>query len=187
MRREDISTIFEGATREQIQQILDLNGADITKAKGDAEQLRQDLAAARTTIAQLEQVKSNADALQKQIDQYQQAEAERAQAQQQAEAQAKLEARFNAVTGERKYLNDYVRRGLMADFSRALQDESNTGKSDADIFAALTKDQHIFASMNPPADGMPPFNPGVGGEDLDALSDAEYYARVFSKPKSSKE
>ena len=35
MKREDVTKIFEGATDEQINALLDVNSADIGKAKAD--------------------------------------------------------------------------------------------------------------------------------------------------------
>lgn len=55
MKRTDITAIFPEATKEQIDQIMDLNGADITKAKGDLDTVRTDLATAKTRISELEQ------------------------------------------------------------------------------------------------------------------------------------
>ena len=43
MKRTDITTIFPEATKEQIDQLLDLNGADIAKAKGEADKAKGDL------------------------------------------------------------------------------------------------------------------------------------------------
>ena len=187
MKREDIARIFPDATKEQISEILNLNGTDINQVRANAENLQRDLTAvqsdltaARNTIAELEKVKDDAEKLQGEIDRYKQAESDRAAAEQQAAVQAKIEQRFGKALGERKIINDYVRRGLLEDFGKALQDDSNTGKSDAEVFAGLVKDQNLFTSMNPPAD-MPGFNPDLGGGETDALSDAEYYARVFNK------
>ncbi len=42
MKREDVSKIFDSATEEQITQILDLNSADIGKAKSKLENERDD-------------------------------------------------------------------------------------------------------------------------------------------------
>lgn len=179
MKREDITRIFAGATQEQINEIMNLNGADINKAKGTTEQMqkdleaaRQDLATARNTISELEKAKGDADALQKQIDAFKQADADRAAAEAAAAEQAKLEARLNAVVGERKFNSEYTRRGVTEDFGKALKDEANIGKSDADIFAALTKDQDIFVSQNPPAN-MPPFgNVPPGDNHMAAMRSA---------------
>ena len=55
MKRTDITAIFPEATKEQIDQIMDLNGANITKAKGDLDTVKSDLAAAKTRLSELEQ------------------------------------------------------------------------------------------------------------------------------------
>ncbi len=54
MKREDISKIFEGATDEQITAILNINGADIEKAKGGLADKTAELEAANKTIADLQ-------------------------------------------------------------------------------------------------------------------------------------
>ena len=41
MKREEIKAIVEGITDEQLKQILDINSADIGKAKGDFAALEQ--------------------------------------------------------------------------------------------------------------------------------------------------
>lgn len=188
MKREDIVRIFADATADQIKEIMDLHGAGINKAKGDVEQLQNqlttaqnDLTVARNTITELEKAKGNADELQKQIDAYKQADADRQAAEAAAAEQTKLEQRMEAALNGRKFNSDFARRGVLEDFGKALKDAANVGKSDAEIFSALTKDQNVFASQNPPAPGMPGINPDIGGDDLDALSDADYYARVFKK------
>lgn len=53
MKRTDITALFPDATDEQIQKIMDLNGGDINKAKGDLQQVQDRLAAAQTEIEQL--------------------------------------------------------------------------------------------------------------------------------------
>ena len=75
MKREDISRIFPEATKEQINEILNLNGADVNLARGNAEQIQRDLTAAqndltaaRNTITELEKVKGDAEKLQGEID-----------------------------------------------------------------------------------------------------------------------
>ena len=62
MKREDITKLFPDATKDQIDQIMNLNGADISKAKGDAEKTkgdldtyRADLETAQKRIKELEQ------------------------------------------------------------------------------------------------------------------------------------
>lgn len=53
MKRTDITALFPDATDEQINQIMNLNGADINKAKGDLTTLQGQLAAAQTELQQL--------------------------------------------------------------------------------------------------------------------------------------
>lgn len=53
MKRADISAIFPDATKEQIDHLLDIAGADVTKAKGDLEGLQGQLAEAQKQITEL--------------------------------------------------------------------------------------------------------------------------------------
>ena len=62
MKRTDITAIFPEATKEQIDQLLDLNGTDITKAKGDLETYRSDLETARSRIQELEKAENDLQA-----------------------------------------------------------------------------------------------------------------------------
>lgn len=51
MKREDITKLFPDATKEQLDQLMALNGSDINAAKGDAERLKQQLADAQAALA----------------------------------------------------------------------------------------------------------------------------------------
>lgn len=53
MQRTDITALFPEATKEQIDKLMDINGNDINKAKGDADGLRSSLSAAQTELAAL--------------------------------------------------------------------------------------------------------------------------------------
>ena len=53
MKRTDITDIWPDATKEQIDRIMDLNGADINRARGDLENLRVQLSNAQNEIEQL--------------------------------------------------------------------------------------------------------------------------------------
>lgn len=50
MKRTEISEIFPEATKEQIDKLLDINGADINTAKGSMNDLQTQLAAAQAEI-----------------------------------------------------------------------------------------------------------------------------------------
>lgn len=157
MKREDITKLFEGATDEQVSALLDINSRDIGKAKGGADKLQADLEAASASLTKaneaiktLEASKGDAVKLQAEIDRYRQADADRVKAAQESEARAGIEARFTAAVGERAFIHDYVKRGVLDDFGKALADKANVGKSDKDVFDALTRDKDYFASQNPP-------------------------------------
>ena len=62
MKREDITSLFPDATKEQIDKLMGINGNDINKAKSDTESLTTQLAAARSEIETLK-ANSNADEL----------------------------------------------------------------------------------------------------------------------------
>ena len=66
MKRTDITDIWPEATKEQIDKIMDINGTDIGKAKGDLDSIASQLAAAKTEIETLKAKSPDAD-LQKQL------------------------------------------------------------------------------------------------------------------------
>ena len=165
MTREQVLSIFAEATGEQITNLLNIHSADIGKAKAPMTQLQADLDAARkelqeakNTISTLEKSTGDVEELKKQIEGYKAAELKRSEEAKAAAERAELEERFNAVTGERKFLHDMVRTGVMAEFDAALKDKANRGKGDAEIFETLTKDKGYFANQNP---AVPP-QPGMG-------------------------
>jgi hypothetical protein len=183
VKREDIIAQFKDAADDQVKAILDINSADITKALGKqggeittlqakATDLEGQLTTANNTIKALEAAKGNAEDLQKQIDAYKQAEADRKAAETAAQLQATVEARFDAVVGDRKFLHDFVRKGVLDEFEAALADKANTGKGDKDLFDALTKDKGYFASQNPPINmgGAGGGDPETDKEKFDKMS-----------------
>lgn len=56
--------------------------------------------------------------------------------------------RFTAVVGEKKFVNEVTREHVFGKFTAAVADPANEGKTDSDIFAAVTdgKDAEWFAS-----------------------------------------
>lgn len=167
MNKNDITSILTGIelSETQIKALLDMNSADITKAlnkqKDDITSAKQALTEAQATIADLEKNKGDVAKLQEQIDAYKAADAQRQKEAKEAEEKAELEGRFAAVIGDRKFIHDMVREGVMRDFGLALKDKSNLGKGDKEIFEAITKDKDYFASQNPPAPPMPQPNPNT--------------------------
>lgn len=153
MTRDQIRNIISGITDEQLQQILDINSADIGKAKEPIAGLQKQLDTANNTISELEKNKGDVAALQAEIDGYKQEKANREKAEREAQKDAALMSRFDKLNGEQKYANEFTKNGVFAEFKAALENTENAGKSDADIFAALTKDREgIFANPNPAID-----------------------------------
>lgn len=56
--------------------------------------------------------------------------------------------RFTAVVGDKKFVNDVTREHVFGKFTAAADDPANEGKTDSDIFTAITdgKDAEWFAS-----------------------------------------
>jgi predicted nuclease with TOPRIM domain len=170
MTRDQVRNIISGITDEQLQQILDINSADIGKAKEPIASLQQQLTAANNTISELNKNKGDVDALQKKIDEYEQEKTNRENAEKEAQKDAAYMARFDKLHGDRKYTNDFTKNGVFAEFKEALGKPENEGKSDADIFASLTKDRDgIFTNPNPGVD-----IPGMG--DSETVDKAAYNA-----------
>ena len=77
MKRTDITELFPEATAEQIDKLMDLNGQDINKAKGELEAIKGQLTAAQEEIGRiktgadkgaLEEITARANALQAELD-----------------------------------------------------------------------------------------------------------------------
>ena len=145
MTRDDIKKQFPEASDAQISALLDITSKDIGKHKTAAETAQGELKTAKDTIADLEKNAKDAAALQKTIDDYKAADEKR-----QADAKAAAErsermSRFEKAHGEaakdRKWLNDYTRDGIFAQFEKALSDDANKGKSDVQIYNSLVNDE----------------------------------------------
>lgn len=161
MKREDITHIFENATKEQIDRLLDLNSADIGKAKSGAEKLQSDLDAAnealkkaQETITALEGAKGDTEKLQRELDGYRAAETQRLADEKAAAERAEALERMDAVMDGRKFVHERMRELVADDFSKAISDKAWRGKADKEIFDAITRDKGYFASQNPPAGDM---------------------------------
>ena len=162
MKREDVSKIFEGATEEQINSILDINSADIGKAKGDYDALKKSLEVTELESANGDAAKYKKDleALQKQIAD-EKAEAERKAAEEAAETECK--SRFDSAVGEKKWRDELTGNAVYCMFKTSLADEANKGKSDKEILEMITQDKNYYENPNKPGDmqGM-----GFGGGEL---------------------
>lgn len=190
MKREDIKKFFPDATEEQLKGLLDINTADIGKAKGELEAVKADLEKANgtlkeyeTTIADLKKsAEGNEDFKKKFEDLEQRIADEKAEAEKKAKEEAEeaeYSNRFKTVVGEQKWRDALTEKAVYAEFKTALQDETNKGKGDKDILAALTQDKEYFAKD--PA-RVPAFSRGTGfaGGEVD---DAAVRAAMGLSPK----
>lgn len=190
MKREDIKKIFPDATEEQLKGLLDINTADIGKAKGELEAVKADLEKANgtlkeyeTTIADLKKSAEGNEDFKKKFEELEQRIAdEKAEAEKKAKEEAEeaeYSNRFKTVVGEQKWRDELTEKAVYAEFKTALQDEANKGKGDKDILAALTQDKEYFAKD--PA-RVPAFSRGTGfaGGEVD---DAAVRAAMGLSPK----
>lgn len=190
MKREDIKKIFPDATEEQLKGLLDINTADIGKAKGELEAVKADLEKANgtlneyeTTIADLKKSAEGNEDFKKKFENLEQRIAdEKAEAEKKAKEEAEeaeYSNRFKTVVGEQKWRDALTEKAVYAEFKTALQDEANKGKGDKDILAALTQDKEYFAKD--PA-RVPAFSRGTGfaGGEVD---DAAVRAAMGLSPK----
>lgn len=183
MTREDIRKHFPDATDDQISALLDINSRDVGKVKTAYENAAAELKTARETIAELEKNAKNAEALQKTLDEFRAAEEKR-----QADAKAAAEraerlGRFDKAHEEvvkgRKFLNEYTREGVFAQFEKALLDDANKGKSDVQIYTTLTQDEKGIKEglYQPQVNGSGGYVPPMGG----AGGAASYTERKYEK------
>jgi len=156
-----------GIDKDTIAKIMAENGKDIKREKDKADKLQTDLNAANEQIKTLSETVKNAEGkdetittLQNKVKEYETAEADRKKQAEEAERRAGLKARFDGLKGENQYLNEGTESWIFGEFEKALGDKANTGKSDADIYAAITKDKNIF--VNPQQQKF--INPKVGGK-----------------------
>lgn len=162
MKREDIKKFFPDATEEQLKGLLDINTADIGKAKGEFEAVKTDLEKANgtlkeyeTTIADLKKsAEGNEDFKKKFEDLEQRIADEKTEAEKKAKEEAEeaeYSNRFKTVVGEQKWRDELTEKAVYAEFKTALQDEANKGKGDKDILETLTKDRNYWENPNQPA------------------------------------
>lgn len=174
MTREQIKKIFPDITEEQLKAILDINSADIGKAKGDSEKLKEELEKAKESVQgyekQVAELKESIDKgedfkkkfedLEKQIAD-EKAEAERKE--KEAKEEADLSERFKAVVGENKWRDELTEKAIYSEFKIALKEEANKGKGDKDILEALTKDKGYFSDPSKTAAFFSKGGTGNGG------------------------
>ena len=123
----------------------------LTEVTDKNKALADKVAEYETKIGELKTAAGDADALKGKIADLEKTIADRDAAEAAAAEQAALMARFDAVTTDKKFINDFTKDGIAVEFKNALSAPENKGKGDAEIFAAMIKDRDgIFVNPNAP-------------------------------------
>lgn len=176
----DFTSIFDGKplTLEEFQaktkdmKLADLSSGEyVAKGKFDDQQkkigeLEKQISEKDTTIANMEKANGNIEAIQKELDGYKQAEAERKKAEKEAETDRILTAAAEQALEGKEFINDYTRAHFVAELKKAIADPANKGKSPAKLFEAMTKDADgIFKNPQQEPLKIPKVAPLAGGVD----------------------
>lgn len=162
MKREELKKIIPDITDEQMGKILDINSADIGKAKSDYDKVKADLDTANgkvgeyeKKIGELEESIASGDDFKKKFEdlkkQWDDEKAEEKRKADEAAAEQAMAERFKTVVGEQEWRDELTGEAVYSKFKQALADEANKGKGDKDILDALTKDQNYWKNPNQPA------------------------------------
>lgn len=156
MTRENLKKIIEGITDEQISAVLDINTTDIGKAKKDYDDLTKRVGTLEGEKKDLEgtitDLKNNAKdgedykkLYENLKDDIEEKEKKEKEAKEKAERDANILNRYNAAAVDKngkplEWVHEAIKDDYLHKFAKALEDSANAGKSDADIFKALTQD-----------------------------------------------
>ena len=162
-----------GLDDEVIDKIFAENGKDVNAAKSSVDELKAELETAQkkitdyeTEIGGLRESVGEAEKLQEKIDKLQKDIDDRKAAEDAAKESKQLLDRFGKAIGEAQFLNEFTKEGVFTEFKAAVADESNTGKSDEEIYKSLVESRdNLFM----PEGGIPEIVPpsGGGGTEID--------------------
>ena len=140
-----------GVEKEVAEKIFAERSKEIEADKAKREKLETELKEKKDSLDNLskefEDLKANNASAEEYKSKYEalvadnEAKAKQAEADRIAREKAEgLDKRFEAVVGDKKFSHDAIRADYRRKFENALADKENEGKSDADIFHALSKD-----------------------------------------------
>ena len=110
---------------------------EIKTLKADKKSLEEKIGELTETANSAEDYKNQLETLQKDIKEKEKQAEEDRKAKEKADG---IAARFETVVGEKKFSHDAVRADYLKKFGEALDNADYQGKSDTEIFHALTKD-----------------------------------------------
>lgn len=147
MKREEIKTILPDITDEQLGQILNLNGADIEKAKSKSKDLEEEVRQSKESYEKLKTEFDNLNANNASADEWknkyetlQKEYQEKEQEAQRKSAEKIIEQRFNSALGEREFNHPAIQADYFKKFAEEVAKSENIGKADVDILENLIKD-----------------------------------------------
>lgn len=166
MKRDELKNL--GLTDEQIDSVMTMHGADITREKSKADKWESDYNA----------LKATADADAQKYATYDSDMEELATLRAYKEG-VEFDQRFTAVLGDSKPVNDMTRKGLSGLFAEAVKDPANEGKTDADIWSGIVsgKEAEYFAGKHTVV--MPPHTGKPNADDNKAYQDKMYANNPF--------
>lgn len=142
---------------------------ELTEAKTTISTLTSEAEELRTKGATADEWKNKFEELEKENkEKADKAEAERVA----AEKTAAIDGRFDAVIGDKKFSHDAIRADYRRKFGEALESKDYEGKSDAEIFHALTKDDGTAFSNGVSFSLRGGAEKGAGGEIDEAAARA---------------
>ena len=136
-----------GLTDEQIDEIMNDHGAVVNAAKKGMTDLQEKV----TTLEGQLAAHADYDAIKSELETFragQPALDQELKSLREYKTGREYGDRFDAVAGDKKFVNDVTRDHAFGKFTDAVADPANEGKTDSDIFAAVTegKDAEWFAS-----------------------------------------
>lgn len=188
MKRTDLEAL--GLEKDVVDKVMEMHGADIEEKKNkiselegkisDKDKIIKDNEDKITKLGEdLKAGEGDAETiknLQKQVEDYKEAEKQRKDAEAKAAADKTLTDNIIEAFGDKKFVNEYTKNSLIAQIKDELGKDENQGKGIKDIFETITKDStDIFA--NPQHEDLN--LPGVGGQGNGGSDDALAKARAI--------
>ncbi|MDO4832432.1 MAG: phage scaffolding protein [Clostridia bacterium] len=124
--------------------------------------LKNEKTTLETQVLDLEKNKGDAVVLQKTIDDLKDEIAKGQAKELDRIRNENLNARFTKAIGEKKFVNDFTKNGLFAEFKAALEKPENEGKADDTILAVIVADREGIFTPEHNFDGTPGLGGGAG-------------------------
>lgn len=150
---KDNGVEVEESKIKDIRKAVSENYKTINEFNNKVEGLNGQITTANDTINDLKTKLADAEkvdvkALQDRLKTFEDAENTRKQNEEAAKKTELLKARFSPLKGENTFINEGTENWIFNEFTKALELPENQGKSDADIYEAISKDKNIYQNPN---------------------------------------